>query len=76
VRPCPGGQFKTFSGANPIPRPTQGVVYFSMINMDQFSMLIDSWAWVPGNEWAPSWVSFQEGPDYVGWAPCRRRRAW
>ncbi|HEY7213180.1 MAG TPA: DUF6600 domain-containing protein [Thermoanaerobaculia bacterium] len=27
------------------------------------------WAWVPGNEWAPSWVSFQEGPDYIGWAP-------
>jgi uncharacterized protein DUF6600 len=27
------------------------------------------WAWVPGNEWAPSWVAFQEGPDYIGWAP-------
>ena len=27
------------------------------------------WAWVPGNEWAPSWVSFQEGRDYIGWAP-------
>ena len=27
------------------------------------------WSWVPGDEWAPSWVSFQEGGDYVGWAP-------
>ncbi len=27
------------------------------------------WAWVPGYAWAPSWVSFQEGPDYIGWAP-------
>jgi hypothetical protein len=27
------------------------------------------WSWVPDNEWAPSWVSFQQGADYVGWAP-------
>ncbi|HEY2293702.1 MAG TPA: DUF6600 domain-containing protein [Thermoanaerobaculia bacterium] len=27
------------------------------------------WAWVPGDEWAPSWVSWQEGGDYIGWAP-------
>jgi hypothetical protein len=27
------------------------------------------WTWVPGNDWAPAWVSFQEGGDYVGWAP-------
>jgi hypothetical protein len=27
------------------------------------------WSWVPGDEWAPSWVSWQEGGDYVGWAP-------
>ena len=27
------------------------------------------WAWVPGNDWAPAWVSWQEGKDYVGWAP-------
>jgi hypothetical protein len=27
------------------------------------------WSWVPDDEWAPSWVSFQEGADYVGWAP-------
>ena len=27
------------------------------------------WAWVPGQEWGPSWVSWQEGSNYVGWAP-------
>src|SRR3954453_17333173 len=27
------------------------------------------WEWVPGNEWAPAWVAWQEGDDYVGWAP-------
>jgi hypothetical protein len=27
------------------------------------------WSWVPGDEWAPSWVSWQEGGDYIGWAP-------
>lgn len=27
------------------------------------------WAWVPGTDWAPAWVSWQEGNDYVGWAP-------
>ena len=27
------------------------------------------WEWVPGDEWAPAWVSWQEGSDYVGWAP-------
>jgi hypothetical protein len=27
------------------------------------------WSWVPGNEWAPSWVSWQEGSNYIGWAP-------
>jgi hypothetical protein len=27
------------------------------------------WVWVPGTEWAPSWVSWREGGGYVGWAP-------
>ncbi|HEX4966567.1 MAG TPA: DUF6600 domain-containing protein [Thermoanaerobaculia bacterium] len=26
------------------------------------------WEWVPGNEWAPAWVSWQQGDDYIGWA--------
>jgi hypothetical protein len=27
------------------------------------------WIWVPGNEWAPAWVSWRSNNDYVGWAP-------
>jgi hypothetical protein len=27
------------------------------------------WIWVPGDEWAPAWVSWRKGNDYVGWAP-------
>ncbi len=27
------------------------------------------WAWVPGTEWAPAWVSWRSGGGYYGWAP-------
>lgn len=27
------------------------------------------WAWVPGDDWGPAWVSWQGNDDYVGWAP-------
>jgi len=27
------------------------------------------WIWVPGDEWAPAWVAWRSGGDYVGWAP-------
>jgi hypothetical protein len=27
------------------------------------------WVWVPGNEWAPAWVSWRKSNDFVGWAP-------
>lgn len=27
------------------------------------------WVWVPDTEWGPSWVSWREGDEYVGWAP-------
>lgn len=27
------------------------------------------WVWVPGNEWAPSWVEWRYGGGYVGWVP-------
>ncbi|HVT57193.1 MAG TPA: DUF6600 domain-containing protein [Thermoanaerobaculia bacterium] len=29
----------------------------------------DGWLWVPGTDWGPAWVSFQEGDGYIGWAP-------
>jgi hypothetical protein len=27
------------------------------------------WYWVPGTEWAPSWVSWRWGGNHIGWAP-------
>jgi hypothetical protein len=27
------------------------------------------WCWVPGNHWAPAWVSWRRSNDHVGWAP-------
>src|SRR5690606_458351 len=27
------------------------------------------WYWVPGTRWAPAWVSWRRGGDYIGWAP-------
>ncbi len=27
------------------------------------------WFWVPGYQWAPAWVSWRYGSDYIGWAP-------
>ncbi len=27
------------------------------------------WIWIPGYDWAPAWVEWRYGPDYVGWAP-------
>lgn len=27
------------------------------------------WVWVPGNQWAPAWVSWRKSNDYIGWAP-------
>ncbi|HSP46026.1 MAG TPA: DUF6600 domain-containing protein [Chthoniobacterales bacterium] len=32
------------------------------------------WAWAPGREWGPAWVSWRTGGDYVGWAPLPPRR--
>lgn len=27
------------------------------------------WVWKPGYEWAPAWVSWRAGGNYIGWAP-------
>jgi probable HAF family extracellular repeat protein len=27
------------------------------------------WCWVPGNRWAPAWVSWRESAEHIGWAP-------
>jgi hypothetical protein len=31
------------------------------------------WAWVPGQVWGPSWVSWRSGDGYYGWAPLSPR---
>jgi hypothetical protein len=34
------------------------------------------WVWVPGTEWAPAWVAWRYGDDYVGWAPLPPSAGW
>lgn len=34
------------------------------------------WVWVPGYEWAPAWVSWRTGGDYIGWAPLPPECGW
>lgn len=34
-----------------------------------FDQRINAWVWVPGTEWAPSWVAWREADDVTGWAP-------
>jgi hypothetical protein len=34
------------------------------------------WAWVPGSEWAPAWVAWRSGDDWVGWAPLPPTARW
>jgi hypothetical protein len=33
------------------------------------------WIWVPGIEWAPAWVTWRTGGDFIGWVPCAPRGA-
>ena len=34
------------------------------------------WEWVPGTDWGPAWVSWQEGDGYCGWAPLPPAVGW
>ncbi len=34
------------------------------------------WLWMPGTTWAPAWVQWYRGPDYVGWTPLPPDRAF
>ncbi len=27
------------------------------------------WVWIPGEDWAPAWVSWRSNEEYLGWAP-------
>jgi hypothetical protein len=34
------------------------------------------WVWVPGTEWGPAWVAWNEGSGWVGWAPLPWQVSW
>jgi hypothetical protein len=34
------------------------------------------WVWVPGTVWAPAWVAWHCGDDWVGWAPLPPGASW
>ncbi|MFN8178596.1 MAG: DUF6600 domain-containing protein [bacterium] len=34
------------------------------------------WIWVPGAVWAPAWVAWHCGDDWVGWAPLPPTATW
>ena len=36
----------------------------------------EGWIWIPGSEWAPAWVAWRDGEDYVGWAPLPPEATW
>ena len=36
----------------------------------------EGWVWVPGETWAPAWVSWRTSDDYVGWAPLPPEARW
>jgi hypothetical protein len=36
----------------------------------------EGWVWVPGETWAPAWVSWRSNDDYVGWAPLPPEARW
>ena len=34
------------------------------------------WIWIPGREWAPSWVAWRYGDGWIGWAPLPPGAVW
>jgi uncharacterized membrane protein YgcG len=34
------------------------------------------WVWTPGYDWAPAWVEWRYGGDYIGWAPLGPYAVW
>jgi hypothetical protein len=34
------------------------------------------WVWVPGTDWAPAWVAWRYGDDFIGWAPLPPQVGW
>jgi len=36
----------------------------------------EGWLWVPDLEWAPAWVSWRYGTEFLGWAPLPPSASW
>ena len=36
----------------------------------------EGWCWVPDLEWAPAWVSWRYGTEFLGWAPLPPSASW
>jgi len=34
------------------------------------------WMWIPGVDWGPAWVLWDEGDDWIGWAPLPPQVVW
>jgi hypothetical protein len=34
------------------------------------------WSWIPGREYAPAWVEWRTGDEYLGWAPAPPLFVW
>jgi hypothetical protein len=34
------------------------------------------WIWIPGDVWAPAWVTWRYGPGWIGWAPLPPEVEW
>lgn len=34
------------------------------------------WVWIPGADWGPAWVTWDEGDDWIGWAPLPPAAVW
>ncbi len=45
--------------------------YGRWIDDDQYG-----WLWLPGVEWGPAWVLWNEGDDWIGWAPLPPQVGW
>ena len=43
---------------------------WAVYHYGRWTKIVDlGWAWVPGTEWGPAWVSFRYSDRHVGWAP-------
>ena len=43
---------------------------WAVYHYGRWAMLEDhGWVWIPGDDWAPAWVSWRQSDDHIGWSP-------